>query len=206
MNSITVSKRYNFLLVLLVQLISSLAFAENGEIKIFGFVSLPIDRPAVITRRLDHLASPSASIMAQFKNYLSSQGADTELEKISAVNSWVNGKIEFTNDLDDQWKNANQTLAAGKGDCEDHAITKLQLLRNIGFADDQLLFMVVNDLALRQMHAILVVEVDGEYYVLDNVTDKLLPHRQFSSVFTPMWAVTSKKSWTFGIQRNQEVE
>ena len=204
MNILIVSKRYNLLILLLIQLISTLSFAGVGEIKIFGYVSLSISRPEVFSRRLDNLAPPSSSTMARFNKFMGSQVAKTEFEKVSALNSWVNDQIEFTNDQDDQWKNANQALASGKGDCEDHAITKLQLLRKMGFGDDQLIFVIVKDLVLRQSHAILVVEIDGEYYVLDNVTDNLLPQSQFKSVFIPAMAVTSKKSWTFGIQRVQD--
>ncbi len=206
MFSFSVSKRYKVLLILLVQLISSISMAEAGEVKIFGYVSLAIPRPAQVLRKIDNLAPPSESTMALFNRAMVSRNADTEFEKMHAVNAWINEKIDFTEDSDDQWKNANQTLAAAKGDCEDHAITKMQLLRRAGFDDNQLLLVMTKDLVLRQHHIVLVVEMGGEYYVLDNVTDNLLPHTHFKSVLFPVYAVTSKKSWTFGIQKTQDSE
>ena len=69
---------------------------------------------------------------------------------------------------------ANETLARGRGDCEDYALAKLAMLRRAGFADRDLYLVLVKDLVRRTDHAVLVVRSEGQYLVLDNDTDLVL--------------------------------
>jgi predicted transglutaminase-like cysteine proteinase len=191
------------LVIFFAQIVSSLAVAGE-RISIFGYVSLVVPRPAGIAKKFDNLGSPSAKSLAMMRDFMDSQNADTELEKLAAVNKWVNEKIEFTDDRGDEWKSANQTLASGKGDCEDHAIAKMQLLKQLGFESDQLYLMIVKDLTVRADHAILVVHSGDEYYVLDNMYDEVSVHSRFNGLFRPMLAMQGKQTWTFGILRTKD--
>ena len=62
----------------------------------------------------------------------------------------------------DRWSAADDTLARGRGDCEDYALAKLAMLRRAGFADRDLYLVLVKDLARRADHAVLVVRSDGK--------------------------------------------
>ena len=61
-----------------------------------------------------------------------------------------------------------------RGDCEDYAITKYLTLRDLGFPTDQLRVVAVKDLNLKVGHAILVVFLDGQTYLLDNQVKKVV--------------------------------
>ena len=57
-----------------------------------------------------------------------------EIERLEAVNRYVNGRVRFVDDSRqygraDVWAAASDTLRRGRGDCEDYAIAKLQMLR-----------------------------------------------------------------------------
>src|SRR3546814_7137241 len=57
-----------------------------------------------------------------------------EQELLARVNQWVNREIAYIGDdrnyrQRDYWATAEQTIARGKGDCEDFAILKMQMLR-----------------------------------------------------------------------------
>ena len=54
------------------------------------------------------------------------------------------------------------------GDCEDYAITKYVTLKRLGFDVSQMRVVVVQDLNLATGHAVLMVQLDGATYVLDN--------------------------------------
>ena len=96
---------------------------------------------------------------------------------VEAVNRYVNRRVRFTDDeqqfgRSDVWEAANETLRSGRGDCEDYAIAKLQMLRRAGLADRNLYLVIVKDLVRRADHAVLVVRAAGRMLVLDNGTDR----------------------------------
>ena len=95
------------------------------------------------------------------------------------VNAWVNDRIAFTDDArlhgqPDRWSGAAETLRRGRGDCEDYALTKMQLLAALGFARDDMYLVVVRDTLRQGDHAVLAVRINGRFLVLDNLTDVLL--------------------------------
>ena len=61
-----------------------------------------------------------------------------------------------------------------RGDCEDYAITKYMTLRDLGFPAAQLRVVAVKDLNLKVGHAILVVFLGGQTYLLDNQVKKVV--------------------------------
>lgn len=107
------------------------------------------------------------------------------LEHVRRVNRVINSnmtyKAEFAdnglNDIGngitlpnaDVWQSGTPT-----GDCEDYALTKYQMLHDAGYAPD-LLLLYKNAARFidRWGHAVAVVEIDGERWVLDNETDTI---------------------------------
>ena len=126
----------------------------------------------------------------------------TSLETIADINRWVNRKIDYTEDRElfgkaDHWAGARRTLALGKGDCEDYALTKMQLLAAAGVARKDMYLSIVKDTIRGQDHAFLVVRHEGQYLILDNATDKILDGSQ-SHDYKPILSFNSTSAWLHG--------
>lgn len=67
----------------------------------------------------------------------------------------------------DRWETPREMFARG-GDCEGFALTKYFSLRALGFEDAALRLAIVWDTQDREEHAILLVQADGQTWVLDN--------------------------------------
>lgn len=171
----------------------------NGRPDIFGTVALRINRTPLDARWHKVQHSPIAGAAGRFADGL--RGKDKR-ERLEAVNWYVNRRVRFVNDSVqygriDVWAPAAQTLARGKGDCEDFAIAKLAMLRRAGFAERDLYFVIVKDLVRRADHAILVVRASGHMYVLDNGSDRLLDSESIRD-YRPVFTFASNSSWTHG--------
>lgn len=92
------------------------------------------------------------------------------------VNAALNKRIAFRADRGDLWSPASETLRRAAGDCEDYAIAKMHALRALGVPDQDMFMTLGRDNAVRQAHAVLLVRLAGQYWVMDNRTDRLIPH------------------------------
>ncbi|MDR7103032.1 transglutaminase-like cysteine peptidase [Croceicoccus sp. BE223] len=105
------------------------------------------------------------------------QGALTD--RIGKVNRWINRAVAYTADSAhygkaDYWASAGETLASGKGDCEDYAIAKMEVLAAMGVSRRDMYLTIARDLVRQDDHAVLIVKVDGRAILLDNASDELL--------------------------------
>lgn len=94
---------------------------------------------------------------------------------IERIDRQVNAAVTPETDMDhwgvvDRWDYPTD----GKGDCEDYALLKRKLLMHAGYPRQALLMTVVKDLE-GEGHAILTVKTTRGDFVLDNLTDKVLP-------------------------------
>ena len=129
------------------------------------------------------------------------------LDRLDAVNRYVNAHVTFTDDVRqyrtaDLWSSAGETLRRGRGDCEDYAIAKLQMLRHAGFADRDLYLVIVKDLVRRSDHAVLVVRAEGRMLLLDNGTDRIADAATVQD-YRPVLSFAAGRVWTHGYQRSQ---
>jgi predicted transglutaminase-like cysteine proteinase len=172
---------------------------------VFGSVALaigntPLDRRwAKVERKA---IGPAASA---FVNSLSGLN---EIEQLDAVNRFVNGRVQFTNDKrqfgsTDLWMAAGETLSRGRGDCEDFAIAKLQMLRHAGFAEKNLYLVILHDVRRRQDHAVLVVRAEGRLLVLDNGTNRIVDSDSMPD-YRPILTFSGDRSWTHGYRREPQ--
>lgn len=170
---------------------------------IFGSTALPIS-----TTPLDakwRRVSTSRVGIAAWKHQSAPRTTSDRRAIVQSVNSWVNRRITFTDDrdkagLNDRWTSAGETLRKGRGDCEDYAIAKLQLLRAQGFAAEDLYLTIVKDLVRRSDHAVLIVRLDGRFIVLDNMTDRLVDGSNASD-YRPVFSFAAGKAWLHGYRR-----
>lgn len=134
--------------------------------------------------------------------------APVTVETLAEVNRWVNRRIQYADDARnwaerDYWASAEETLALGRGDCEDYAILKYQMLAALGFDRRDMYLTLARDLVRNADHAVLVVKIEGRPYMLDNATDILLP-ASTSYDYRPTMSFNSESAWLHGSVRRDD--
>ncbi|WP_336985694.1 transglutaminase-like cysteine peptidase [Altererythrobacter aquiaggeris] len=127
---------------------------------------------------------------------------------ISQVNGWVNRNISYVEDIAlynrrDYWAGARQTLGKGKGDCEDIAILKMQMLAAAGIRRDDMILTIARDTVRNTDHAVLIVKQNGRFVMLDNATDRVLEANQ-SYDYRPILSFGATQNWLHGYSNRSE--
>ena len=177
----------------------------NDRPDVFGSVALAVGATPLERRWAKVERKPIGSAAAAFVASLNGLG---EIEQLDAVNRFVNARVEFTNDArqfgsTDLWLAAGETLSRGRGDCEDFAIAKLQMLRRVGFAEKDLYLVILRDTRRNADHAVLVVRADGRLLVLDNGTNRIVDSDSLPD-YRPILTFSGSRSWTHGYRRGVE--
>lgn len=170
---------------------------------IFNSVAMPIANTALDAR---WKRVGTARVGGHAGTFAAALAERDERSRLEAVNAYVNGHVKFTDDsrqfgVADRWSSANETLARGRGDCEDYALAKLAMLRRAGFADRDLYFVVLKDVARRADHAVLVVRSARRFLVLDNGTNRLFDSAQLVD-YRPVVTFTAGQRFTHGYRRS----
>lgn len=124
------------------------------------------------------------------------------MQRLQSVNTSTNQAIAYREDrangsANDYWTNAGQTLVRGSGDCEDYAIAKMQLLMNAGVPATDIFMVIGNDLVLGSAHAMLLVRQGGRFWVLDSLSDGILPSESYTD-FRPIISFGVRGAWIHG--------
>ena len=169
---------------------------------VFNSVALPIDRTSLDRRWRKVASGPVGATPAAFAASLSGRSA---IAKLDAVNRYVNARVSFVDDIRqygvaDTWTSAADTLRRGRGDCEDYAIAKMQMLRRAGFAEKDLYLVILRDALRRADHAVLVARADGRLLVLDNGTDRMIDSYEMPD-YRPIVTFSGNRAWTHGYRR-----
>lgn len=123
--------------------------------------------------------------------------SDAPIEiKLQKVNEFFNRKILYTDDQEiwgqsDYWATPMESLAKGKGDCEDYVIAKYFTLRNMNIPDKQLRLIYVKariggpTSSVQQAHMVLAyyASADAEPLILDNLISEIRPAARRSDLF-----------------------
>ncbi len=114
---------------------------------------------------------------------------------INRINRWVNTWIIPTSDLK-QWSREERWSYPdnGNGDCEDYALLKRKMLLEEGFPLQALLLTIVRN-PLGDAHAVLMVRTDHGDFVLDNLTDEMLPWARTSYRFIKRQSERDPNVW-----------
>ena len=80
------------------------------------------------------------------------------------------------------------------GDCEDYAITKYLSLRSLGWPAEKMRIVVLQDMNLNIAHAVLVVQLNGKGYVLDNQISQLVTDDQILH-YRPIYSINENAWW-----------
>ena len=119
--------------------------------------------------------------------------AHTGRARIGIINRAVNLAIRPMSDLAqwgvlDRWSAPLETLATGRGDCEDYAIAKYVALTQAGVAAEDVRVVIVHDLAVDENHAVVATRLDGDWIILDNRWLTLVKDREMPRM-VPLFAL-----------------
>ena len=192
------------------------AAAASTPPQLFGTVEFRVDSLAALPQwqhvlrqidrehRLYRACAASAAISAcptrsalAWQALLESQAGQRPFDQIQAVNQFLNQWQYKTDEQNygqrDYWAAPLEFLRRS-GDCEDYAIAKYVSLRQLGFAAADLRLVVLRDVVRDLPHAVLAVYLDGQVYVLDNLTSAVLPQEQVSQ-YVPYYSINETTRW-----------
>jgi predicted transglutaminase-like cysteine proteinase len=119
------------------------------------------------------------------------------MEKLKKVNVFFNRwPYKMDNSVwgvEDYWATPCEFMKRS-GDCEDYAISKYYALRNLGVPASQMRVAAIINGITGNGHAVLVVYLDGDAYVLDNLTNMVLSHKRLSH-YRPVYTVNEEYMW-----------
>jgi predicted transglutaminase-like cysteine proteinase len=175
----------------------------NGKPDIFGSLALkisrtPMDQKWKHARNVQEI-NIARTALAQAGGIV---GVIHKDNNIRAVNRWVNANVRYVDDYKlygkaDYWASVGRTLKSGRGDCEDYAIAKMELLKASGILSSDMFLVIAKDLVRRADHALLVVRVGNDMLVLDNETDRIL-HAEDVRDYRPIMSFSSNGKWLHG--------
>ncbi len=182
---------------------STVLAEPGGAPNIFGTVALPLKRTRYHDRWLRAVRAPGAT--GQLAALLRTARPLPRVEQLRLVNASLNRRIHYRHDphpSGDHWSTAGETLRQSAGDCEDYAILKFHTLRSMGVPDRDLFMTIGHDGAANSIHAVLIVRSGGQYFILDNRTDELVPQESYRG-FYPIMTFGSRSSWLHGYERGK---
>jgi len=139
----------------------------------------------------------SSQAVKAWQAMIASQKGARQIDQIKTVNSFVN-QWRYRDDSQnygksDYWASPVEFFSRS-GDCEDYAIAKYVTLRQMGFSADQLRLVVVKELKRGIAHAVLAAYVDGDVFILDNLSSKVRPQAHVTE-YTPYYSVNEQARW-----------
>lgn len=95
--------------------------------------------------------------------------------------------------VEDYWAIPAEFLKKS-GDCEDYAIVKYFTLKELGIPYENMRIVVVRDTVRNLAHAVLAVYMDGDAYILDNLSNAILSHSRIRQ-YSPQYSVNEVGRW-----------
>lgn len=135
-----------------------------------------------------------------WKKILSNTSKDHNLQALKSINQKVNS-YRYIEDKkgwkdDDYWATPQQFFSLGGGDCEDYAIVKYMALRALGWPPESMRIVILQDTKLKELHAVLAVNLDGDTYILDNQMKNPVKDRKIAH-YTPIYSINESAWWRY---------
>jgi predicted transglutaminase-like cysteine proteinase len=118
--------------------------------------------------------------------------------QLTAVNHEMN-KRPYVTDADnwgveDYWESPGEFFARS-GDCEDYAIAKFLSLKRLGWSDESMRLVALQDLNLNSVgHAVLVVDYGGKTWLLDNQMQQVTETARVQH-YRPVFSINESFWW-----------
>ncbi len=145
----------------------------------------------------EFIAEQQSTVSAEAEN------PELTLELLKAVNLYMNRAPYIVDPVNwgipDHWATPDEFFLKD-GDCEDYAISKLVTLKRLGVDPSKMRLVVLQDENLRIAHAVLAVELDGEFHILDNQVDSVLPHTKILH-YRPVYSINEDGWWLHQVRR-----
>jgi predicted transglutaminase-like cysteine proteinase len=114
----------------------------------------------------------------EFARLMAIAEGESDHARIGKINAEINASICRDTDLrvwhvEDFWASPLATIHAGRGDCDDIAILKLVVFRNIGIASSRMRLAVVKN--HNEQHAVVLIFFDGGWFMLNSTTNTIVP-------------------------------
>lgn len=123
------------------------------------------------------------------------------MARLALVHADVGRRVRWQRDLEtwhvpDYWAQAGETLSRGRGDSEDIAVLKMQVLKAAGFSPRDIYLSVGRDPA-RGADTMLLVRVGATFYALDDRSPQ--PQRATATMrFKPVITLGRNSAWVHG--------
>lgn len=176
------------------------------ERPVAGSVQLPKWHAALVAMRgerpridacVTDVAACSDPMLSAWRETLRRAGGLSGEAQLQLVNRFANRTPYVTDETlyrrSDYWASPLRFLQLG-GDCEDYAIAKYAMLRQLGWPSDALRIVVLEDVVRRVPHAVLAVRLGGRTLVLDNVRGDILEGTTLQR-YQPYFAVNETAGW-----------
>ncbi len=138
-----------------------------------------------------------ASVYKQWLQLVERVKNASDMEKAKVVTAFFNRWPYKTDDaiykVADYWATPKEFLR-NSGDCEDYAITKFYALMKLGVDPENMRIVALRDTIRNLAHAVLVVYMNDDAYVLDNLTTMVLPHTRYQH-YAPQYSVNEVYRW-----------
>ena len=140
-----------------------------------------------LCRSEDMVSDFDASLLNLRRSVQHLPAVNHHVNKVSYVEDWANYHER------DYWATPGEFFGNG-GDCEDYAIAKYLLLRELGIDPNAMRIVVVMDQFRDTAHAVLAIYVGNDILVLDNLSRVIEPH-ELVDKYVPVYSLNENHAW-----------
>lgn len=164
----------------------------------FGAAERMVPTVPAVTRPVDFLRRVVADGFPYppgWRKQIAAEPARPPIYRLLAASALVN-KVRFVKEPSDLWKPPRRFLVEG-GDCEDFAIAKYALLRDLGYSPADVRMTIARQRGERNLHAIVVVRTGPspfEIFVLDS-RGAGVRTALYCDEFTPLISLNEHAVW-----------
>jgi predicted transglutaminase-like cysteine proteinase len=148
--------------------------------------------PALVAQLAQKFTPAARELLTRWMDFATTQKSNPFIQRLEAakgreaavlqgVNDYLN-RIPYLTDQshwgqEDYWATPAESVASNGGDCEDYAIVKYYLLKELGVPLERLRITYVKSLKLNQAHMVLAYypRPDAEPLILDNIESRIRP-------------------------------
>lgn len=139
----------------------------------------------------------NACHLREWQSVLDGLRGKPPMTQMGTINAYLNRQRYIVDPVNwgrsDYWATPAQFFRKN-GDCEDYAIAKFLSLRALGYANEDLRIVVLQDLNLGIPHAVLVVYLLGHAFVLDNQTTVVMAAERIHH-YQPIYSLNETHWW-----------
>ena len=135
--------------------------------------------------------------LQDWSTFLETLRGSDPMEQLDRINRYMN-EVPYITDprnwnTKDYWATPGQFFNRD-GDCEDYAIAKFMSLRALGWDNEHMRIVLLQDLNLKIPHAVLVVYRDDGAWVLDNQIKQLITADNIHH-YRPLFSLNEDSWW-----------